>query len=187
MQQILAYETDLLEYEDLFDGNPAIDRKVQALKDGARAELAQIDAMGGAVAAHRLHERPPGRGECRTHRPHRIRRNHRRRREPLHHHRTLAAHTPAKAASWPADPDAEADQIARLHAWKGARSSAAIEAALGALRSAAQSGANIMRGLHPPRQGGRHHRRMGRRHPRGLRRIPRAHRRLAAPRTGPRG
>ena len=51
MQQILAYETDLLEYDDLFDGNPAVDRKVEALKDGARAELAQIDAMGGAVAA----------------------------------------------------------------------------------------------------------------------------------------
>ena len=49
MQQILAYETDLLEYDDLFDNNPAVDRKVQALKDGARAELAQIDAMGGAL------------------------------------------------------------------------------------------------------------------------------------------
>ncbi|MGL4280108.1 MAG: methylmalonyl-CoA mutase family protein, partial [Albidovulum sp.] len=46
MQQILAYETDLLEYDDLFDGNPAIDRKVAALKDGARAELALIDQMG---------------------------------------------------------------------------------------------------------------------------------------------
>ena len=51
MQQILAYETDLLEYDDLFDGNPAIERKVTALKEGARAELAQIDAMGGAVNA----------------------------------------------------------------------------------------------------------------------------------------
>ena len=51
MQQILAYETDLLEYDDLFDGNPAIARKVEALKDAARAELAQIDAMGGAVQA----------------------------------------------------------------------------------------------------------------------------------------
>nr|MDA3888331.1 methylmalonyl-CoA mutase family protein [Allgaiera sp.] len=51
MQQILAYETDLLEYDDLFDQNPAIERKVAELKDGARAELAQIDAMGGAVAA----------------------------------------------------------------------------------------------------------------------------------------
>jgi ethylmalonyl-CoA mutase len=51
MQQILALETDLLEYDDLFDGNPAITAKVEALKDGARAELAQIDAMGGAVNA----------------------------------------------------------------------------------------------------------------------------------------
>ena len=51
MQQILALETDLLEYPDLFDGNPAVDAKVEALKDGARAELANLDAMGGAVAS----------------------------------------------------------------------------------------------------------------------------------------
>ncbi|MCP5074388.1 MAG: protein meaA, partial [Rhodobacteraceae bacterium] len=51
MQQILAYETDLLEFDDLFDENPAVDRKVEELKDGARQELAQIDTMGGAVAA----------------------------------------------------------------------------------------------------------------------------------------
>jgi (2R)-ethylmalonyl-CoA mutase len=51
LQQIMAYETDLLEYDDLFDGNPAIERKVGLLKDGAREELAKIDAMGGAIAA----------------------------------------------------------------------------------------------------------------------------------------
>jgi (2R)-ethylmalonyl-CoA mutase len=51
MQQIMAYETDLLEYDDLFDGNPAIERKVEALKTMARDELARIDEMGGAVAA----------------------------------------------------------------------------------------------------------------------------------------
>src|SRR6056297_2367254 len=51
MQQIMAYETDLLEYEDLFDGNPAVERKVTALKDGARAELSTLDSMGGAVSA----------------------------------------------------------------------------------------------------------------------------------------
>jgi len=51
LQQIMAYETDLLEYEDLFDGNPAIERKVATLKQGALAELAKIDAMGGAIAA----------------------------------------------------------------------------------------------------------------------------------------
>ena len=51
MQQILAYETDLLEFDDLFDQNPAVDAKVEELKAGARHELASIDAMGGAVAA----------------------------------------------------------------------------------------------------------------------------------------
>ena len=51
LQQVLAYETDLLEYDDLFDNNPAIDRKVAELSDGAREELARIDEMGGAVKA----------------------------------------------------------------------------------------------------------------------------------------
>ncbi|MBA5778559.1 protein meaA [Stappia sp. F7233] len=51
MQQIVAYETDLLEYGDIFDGSREIGRKVDALKEEARAELARIEAMGGAVAA----------------------------------------------------------------------------------------------------------------------------------------
>src|SRR5918993_593826 len=51
MQQILAYETDLLEYGDIFDGSQVIEAKVEELKVAARAELARIDAMGGAVAA----------------------------------------------------------------------------------------------------------------------------------------
>jgi (2R)-ethylmalonyl-CoA mutase len=51
MQQILAYETDLLEYDDIFDGNPCVDAKVEELKEGARAELANLDAMGGAMEA----------------------------------------------------------------------------------------------------------------------------------------
>ena len=51
LQQIVAYETDLLEYGDIFDGSKEIERKVESLKDEARAELAKLDAMGGAVAA----------------------------------------------------------------------------------------------------------------------------------------
>ena len=51
LQQIVAYETDLLEYGDIFDGSKEIEAKVEALKDEARAELAKLDAMGGAVAA----------------------------------------------------------------------------------------------------------------------------------------
>jgi ethylmalonyl-CoA mutase len=51
MQQILAYETDLLEYGDIFDGSKVIEAKVEKLKAAAREELARIDAMGGAIAA----------------------------------------------------------------------------------------------------------------------------------------
>jgi ethylmalonyl-CoA mutase len=51
MQQVLAYETDLLEYEDLFDGSPVIRSKVDDLIAGARTEIDRIQAMGGAVAA----------------------------------------------------------------------------------------------------------------------------------------
>ena len=51
MQQIVAYETDLLEYADIFDGSRAIDAKVEELKREAREELARIEAMGGAIAA----------------------------------------------------------------------------------------------------------------------------------------
>ena len=51
MQQILAYETDLLEYGDIFDGSTEIARKVEQLKAEARAELKRIGDLGGAVAA----------------------------------------------------------------------------------------------------------------------------------------
>ncbi|HUU67538.1 MAG TPA: protein meaA [Methyloceanibacter sp.] len=51
LQQIVAYETDLLEYADIFDGSEVIDRKVEELKSQARTELAKLDTMGGAVAA----------------------------------------------------------------------------------------------------------------------------------------
>ena len=51
MQQILAYETDLLDYGDIFDGSAEIERKVDELKAEAKEELKRIDEMGGAVAA----------------------------------------------------------------------------------------------------------------------------------------
>jgi ethylmalonyl-CoA mutase len=143
MQQILAYETDLLEYDDLFDGNPAIDCKVAALKDGARTELAQIDAMGGAVAAidymkGRLVEANADRiakietGETTVVGVNKWTET------------TPSPLTAGDGSIMASDPKAEADQIARLQSWKGARDATAIKAALAALRSAAQSGANIM-------------------------------------------
>ena len=49
MQQILAYETDLLEFDDIFDDNKAIEEKVRELKSHARETISQIDKMGGAI------------------------------------------------------------------------------------------------------------------------------------------
>ncbi|KAJ55041.1 protein meaA [Actibacterium mucosum KCTC 23349] len=143
MQQILAYETDLLEYGDLFDGNPAVTRKVEALKDGARAELAQIDGMGGAVAAieymkSRLVDSNSERitgiegGETTVVGVNRW---------------TEGEDSPLTAgdeAIMVADPAAEADQITRLTTWRETRDAGAVEAALAELRAAAASGANIM-------------------------------------------
>ncbi|MFP5346571.1 MAG: protein meaA [Actinomycetes bacterium] len=51
IQQVLAYESDLLEYEDLFDGSPVVEAKVASIVEGARAEMARIAEMGGVVAA----------------------------------------------------------------------------------------------------------------------------------------
>ncbi len=143
MQQIMAYETDLLEYEDLFDNNPAVERKVAALKEGARAELAQIDAMGGAVAAidymkSRLVDSNSARiarietGETTVVGVNRW---------------TEAAESPltsGEEAIMTADPKAEADQIARLQEWKTTRNAEAVKIAMERLRQAAASGENIM-------------------------------------------
>ena len=51
IQQVLAYESDLLEYEDLFEGSAVVEAKVTELVTGARAEIERVQALGGAVAA----------------------------------------------------------------------------------------------------------------------------------------
>ena len=48
---MLAFESDLLEYDDIFDGSHVIEAKVAELVDGARAEIDRVQAMGGAIAA----------------------------------------------------------------------------------------------------------------------------------------
>ncbi len=83
MQQILAYETDLLEYGDIFDGAPEIERKVESLKQEAKAELGHHRSHGRRRRRHRLHEAPLGREQHRPPPPHRIRRSDRGRCQPL--------------------------------------------------------------------------------------------------------
>ena len=143
MQQILAFETDLLEYSDLFDGNPIVEAKVEDLKDGARAELAHIDVMGGAVDAieymkSRLVEANAARiqniesGETTV----------------VGVNRYVEAEasplTSGDEAIMMTDPKAEADQISRLNAWRETRDQTAVDAALESLADACRTGANVM-------------------------------------------
>ena len=178
MQQILAYETDLLEYDDLFENNPAVDRKVAELKDGARAELAQIDAMGGAVGAidymkSRLVESNAARiaaverGETVV-----VGVNRWQQGEPS----PLTAGEDKIMAS---DPSAEADQLAQLAAWRAGRDDAAVAEALAALAPGGALGREHHARLDRLRQGRGDDRRMGGRDPRRLRRVPGADRRVA--------
>ncbi|NGQ90336.1 protein meaA [Rhodobacter sp. HX-7-19] len=143
MQQILAYETDLLEYDDLFDGNPAVDRKVTELKEGARAELATIDAMGGAVAAIEHMK-----GRLVESNSERLARIETKETTVVGVNRwTEAAPSPLTAgdgAIMVADADAERDQIERLHQWRATRDEAKVKAALDALRQACATGTNVM-------------------------------------------
>ncbi|MEY2961420.1 MAG: hypothetical protein RLZ60_1250 [Pseudomonadota bacterium] len=143
MQQIMAYETDLLEYDDLFDNNPAVDRKVAALKAGAREELATIDSMGGAVQSieymkSRLVESNAKRinnieaGETTV-----VGVNKWQNGEP-------SPLTSGEDAIMTVDPAVEAEQITRLNAWKAGRDAAAVAKALAALTAAANDGTNIM-------------------------------------------
>jgi (2R)-ethylmalonyl-CoA mutase len=143
MQQILAYETDLLEYDDLFDGNPAVDRKVAELKDGARAELATIDAMGGAVAAIEYMK-----GRLVESNSERLAKIETKETTVVGVNRwTEAAPSPLTAGDGSimvADADAERDQIERLNQWRATRDEAKVKAALDALRQACATGINMM-------------------------------------------
>jgi (2R)-ethylmalonyl-CoA mutase len=143
MQQILAFETDLLEFDDLFDGNPAVDAKVEELKAGARAELAQIDAMGGAVEAIEYMK-----SRLVDSNAERIARIETRETTVIGVNRyTEAEPSPLTAGEdtiMVADAEAEADQVARLNAWRAARDEAAVRAALADLRAAAREGRNVM-------------------------------------------
>lgn len=143
MQQIMAYETDLLEFDDLFDGNPAVDAKVAELKDGARAELANLDAMGGAIAA--IDYMKARLVDSNADRVNRIERGE-----------TVVVGVNKYTASEPSpllgadggimvvDPAVEQDQIMRLEAWRAGRDAGAVNAALADLRAAASAGRNVM-------------------------------------------
>jgi (2R)-ethylmalonyl-CoA mutase len=145
LQQIVAYETDLLDYADIFDGSGVIAEKVEALAFQAREELAKIDEMGGAVAAceagymkRRLVESNAARlaaieaGE-----------------QVVVGVNRFTEGEPSPLGSGEesiitVDPMAEDAQIKGLNAWRAGRDAAKVKAALDALADAAKQGRNIM-------------------------------------------
>jgi (2R)-ethylmalonyl-CoA mutase len=146
LQQVLAFESDLLEYDDLFDGSPVVEAKVAELVEGARAEIDRVQAMGGAIAAvdsgymkselvssHALRRARIESGE-----------------EVVVGVNRFGTTEPSPltadldAAIMVADPQAEQAALASVAAWKAQRDQAAVAEALAALAAAAKTTENLM-------------------------------------------
>jgi (2R)-ethylmalonyl-CoA mutase len=145
LQQIVAYETDLLEYPDIFDGSTAIAAKVEELKAQAREELARIDAMGGAVAAIESSYMKQKLVESNTRRLKAIESGDQ---AVVGVNRfTEAAPSPlttGEGSILTVDAGAEEAQVEALKAWRDGRDATAVAAALAGLRAAVQDGRNVM-------------------------------------------
>ncbi len=143
LQQVLAYETDLLEYEDLFAGSHVVEAKVAELSKGALDVLARIDAMGGAASAIDYMK-----GELVASNAQRVRAVETGALTVVGVNRWTETEVSPLSAGEGAietvDPKLEADVVARLKAWREARDPAAVAAALAELRAAARDGRNVM-------------------------------------------
>ena len=146
MQQVLALETDLLEYGDLLDGSPVVEAKVQELIDGAHEEMARVDAHGGMVACI-------DNGYVKRE----LVQSHTRRMRNIESGALQivgvncyqeSAESPLTAGEesgiMRVDERAERDQIASLQAFRATRDNEKVAQALQQLRSAAADGSNIM-------------------------------------------
>ena len=142
MQQVLAFETDLLEYEDIFDGSHVIERLTGEIRDAAQAELNDILSLGGAYAAvDELKSRLVASMAQRT------------RRIESGEQTVIGVNSFTETAVSPlggndnimrVDPKVEAAHIDDVQRWRASRDSQAVAAALRDLRAAAASDRNIM-------------------------------------------
>ena len=146
LQQVLAFESDLLEYEDIFDGSPVIEAKVQELIAGAKAEIDRVQAMGGAIAA-------VDSGYMKQE----LVSSHARRRAAIEAGEEIIVgvnkfdtteQSPLTAdldgAIMVADPEAEKSALASVEAWKAQRDQGEVDAALARLAEDAKTGTNLM-------------------------------------------
>jgi (2R)-ethylmalonyl-CoA mutase len=145
MQQVLAYETDLLDHEDIFDGSTVIAAKVEELKSAAREELARIDAMGGAVAGVESGYMKRALVESAATRITAIERKE----QIVIGVNSFTASEPSPLAAGEGAvvtvPDSvEFEAIGKLRAWRAARDAGAVKIAIAELQSAAREGRNIM-------------------------------------------
>jgi (2R)-ethylmalonyl-CoA mutase len=142
IQQVLAYETDLLEYDDIFDGSHVIEEKTDELVGAATAELDEVLALGGAFEAI---DELKGR-LVRSH-------TERLRRIEAGDLTVVGVNAFTETAQSPlggaesilkVDPEVEEHERAAIEAWRAGRDRATIDGALEAVRAAAESGDNIM-------------------------------------------
>ena len=145
MQQILAYETDLLDYGDIFDGSGEIARKVDDLKRQTREELKRIEQVGGAVAAVDTGYMKQQLVESNTARLEAIERGEQ---IVVGVNKYLESEpSPLVGAAdsiLTVSEDAERGQIEQLKAWRAARDNTAVAEGLKQLKRTAASGSNIM-------------------------------------------
>ena len=178
IQQVLANETDLLEYPDIFEGSVVMDGLVEELIEGARAEMAVVEEHGGAVAAvpymkARLVE---------SHRERVARIESGEQKVIGQNSFTETEDSPLTAGAdggiLTPDPEVERERIEALEAWKAERDEDAVtRGARGAGPGRRRRRRERDAGDDRRRQGRRDHRRVGRGPARGVRRLPRADRR----------
>ena len=145
MQQVVAYETDLLDYGDIFDGSKEIEAKVEALKQEARAELKQVISRGGAASTEAIAYMKRVLVESNTARLKAIESGA----TKIVGVNVFTSTEPAPLSAgsdaiMTVNDDVEYQQIERLKAWRTKRDSKLVKTALDALRLAASEGRNIM-------------------------------------------
>jgi ethylmalonyl-CoA mutase len=147
IQQVLAYETDVLEYPDIFEGSRVMDSLVDELLEGARAEMAVVAEHGGAVQAV-----PYMKGALVDSHRARIQRIESGEQVVVGQNRfTETEESPltadAEGGILVVDPTVEAEQVEAVRRWRAERDQGAVDAALARLAQAArdESGAeNLM-------------------------------------------
>jgi ethylmalonyl-CoA mutase len=142
MQQVLAYETDLLEYEDIFDGSHVIEARTAELKAAAQAELDDVLALGGAFEAIEVMK-----GRLVSSLADRTRRIESGEQVVVGVNRfTETAPSPlnGEGSILSVDPAREAEEVAELAIWRAERDGAAVAGALGELRRVAETDENVM-------------------------------------------